>query len=773
MPGTNSIDGINSGLKTSDLVDSIINFERQNAVLLEYQQVEKKASITAYQALQAKFLGFSSTLSKLSRASTFEQSKVTVSDETKLTATATGRLGAGSYALQILEVARNHQLASQGFAESDSTIFGTGNITIQVGDSSEQVIEISEGENTLIGIKNAINNSDAGVTASIINDGTEQNGYRLILTSDKTGSKNAINITSELTGGLNLNYSSATFDSPETVSKDIASTSQISLGSTSAYAGSQNKNYTFTVKGTGTQTIGSDIIELEWSDGTNSGTEYVMMADAEFEVMGADGLTLNFSGGTLTAGDTFSVSTFAPTLQKATDAKIAIGSSEGGGSPITITSDSNKFDNVIENLNLDISATTEVGEVINVYTDVDMDTIHKSIDEFINAYNEVVSYIDTQNKYTKDSESAPPLFGDFTLWSVQSSLRSSLGSVVEGIDSKFNQLYSIGIRTKSDGKIGLVDSSRLEDALKNNLDDVIKLFANSGSSTNNSISFLSATGDTNVGEEFNVDITQVATHGSFSGNPMSKPSNTPITLDSTNNRFRLIFDGLQSNEIALTARTYNSVDELIDELQSKINNDAKIGDRGITVEWVEGEAGQGYLKFNSPSYGSTSRIEMDFTVENNLYDALALTGGTTQKGLNVEGTINGEPATGIGQLLTGDEDNKTTAGLKLKIDITEAQLGDGYESTVVVSKGVASRQADLVNRMTDDSAGLITNRISSLQKQLTSLEERVADIDELLALRRESLLKKFYDMETALGSLNATGDYLKSQADSLESNWKK
>lgn len=773
MAGTNSIDGINSGLDTTALVDSIINFERQNAVLLEYQQVEKKASITAYKALQAKFLGFSSTLAQLSRAATFEKSKVTVSDETKLTATATGRLGAGSYALQILQVARNHQIASQGFSDTDTTIFGTGNITIQVGDGSEQIIDIAEGENTLVGIKNAINNSNAGVTASIINDGTDSNGYRLILTSDKTGADNSINITSSLTGGLNLNYSSATFDSPEMISQDVASTAKVALGSTSAYSGTENKNYTFTVKGTGAQTIGSDIIELEWTDGVNSGTEFVTMADAEFEVIGADGLTLNFSSGTLTAGDSFSISTFAPTLQKATDAKVAIGSSEGGGSPITITSDSNRFDNVIENLNLDISATTEPGEVINIYTDVDMDSIKKSIDGFINAYNEVVSYIDQQNKYTEESESTPALFGDFTLWSVQSSLRSSVGSVVEGIDSKFNQLYSIGIRTKSDGKLGLVDSSRLEEALQNNLDDVIKLFANSGSSTNNSISFLSATGDTNVGEEFNIDITQVATHGSFSGNPLSKPSNTPITLDSTNNRFKLIFDGLVSNEISLTSRTYNTVDELVDEIQAKINYDEKIGDRGITVEWVDSEDGQGYLKFNSPTYGTSSRIEMDFTVENNLYDALGLTGGTSEKGLNVEGTINGEPATGVGQFLTGDEDNETTAGLKLKVDLTEAQLGEGYESTVVVSKGVASRQSDLVDRMVDDSAGLITNRITSLQKQLTALEERVADIDELLAKRRESLLLKFWDMESALGSLNSTGDYLKSQIDSLEANWKK
>lgn len=772
MAGTNSIDGLNSGLDTTALVDSIINFERQNAVLLEYQQVEKKASITAYQALQAKFLSFSSTLAKLSRASTFEKSKVDVSDETKLTATATGRLGSGSYALQILAIARNHQIASQGFAESDSAIFGTGNITIQVGDASEQTIEIFEGENNLIGIKNAINNSDAGVTASIINDGTDQNGYRLILTSDKTGSKNSINITSSLTGGLNLNYSSATFDSPESISKDVASTAQISLGATSAYSGSENKNYTFTVKGTGTQTIGSDIIELEWSDGTNTGTEFVTMADAEFEIIGADGLTLNFSSGTLTAGDSFSVSTFAPTLQKASDAKVAIGSSEGGGSPITISSESNKFSNVIENLNLDISATTEPGEVVNIYTDVDMEGIRSSIDDFINAYNEVVAYIDTQNKYTEDSESTPALFGDFTLWSVQSSLRSSLGSIVEGIESKYNQLYSIGIRTKSDGKIGLVDSSRLEDALKNNLDDVIKLFASSGSSSNNSISFLSATGYTKMGEEFNVDITQVATHGSFSGIEITKPSANPITLDSTNNRMKLIFDGLVSNEISLSSRTYNSTDELIDEIQAKINNDSKIGDRGITVEWVDTESGKGYLKFNSPTYGSTSRIEMDFMVENNIYDTIGLTGGAPEKGLNVEGTINGEPATGAGQFLTGDEDNESTAGLKLKIDLTDAQLGDGYESTIVVSKGVASRQSDLVDRLVDDSSGLLTNRVSSLQKQLKSLEERVADIDELLALRRESLLKKFYEMETALGNLNSEGDYLKSQISSLEANWK-
>ena len=90
-----SIDGLISGLNTTEIVNAIITAQRGNAFLLETQVEAKTNEVSTLKALQAKFLALSAQLVTLKRISTFEASAVIVSDDTKLIATGTGRLGSG------------------------------------------------------------------------------------------------------------------------------------------------------------------------------------------------------------------------------------------------------------------------------------------------------------------------------------------------------------------------------------------------------------------------------------------------------------------------------------------------------------------------------------------------------------------------------------------------------------------------------------------------------------------------------------------------------
>lgn len=773
MPGFNSIDGLNSGLNTTEMVDAIMQFERRSAVLLEIQQSKKQIVITAYQALQSKFLSLNANLGILEKKSTFEKYSVDISDDQYLTAVADGRVGTGTYDIQVLDTAKNHQVASVGFESPDASLFGTGTITIQLGNGSIKTIEIGTDNNTLKGIKDAINEANSSINASLVNDGSSTNANRLILTGNKTGLTNTIKFTSNLTGGSEtLNFTSTAFDFPENLSVDSGTTSQLSLGATASYTGSTNKIFTFTVKGTGTQTVGTDIIQIDWTDGVNSGSDFYNTADTEVTVVGADGMTLTLSAGVLNAGDTFQVQSFAPTLQEATNAKIAIGSTSGAGSPIVITSESNVFTNVVENLSITVKEKTEAGKTINLKTDIDIEAIKSSIISFIKSYNDVNKYIDSQNTYGEDSSEVPALLGDFTVLSLQSALQSSFGSKIEGINSQYNQMYSIGIRTKSDGALAIVNNTRFEEALRENLDDVIKLFTSSANSSHRGIVFLSSSPKTRAGIEFEVDITKAATHGGYKGSEITDPASTPIVIGSTNNTLKLNMDGLLSDEITLTEKTYSSYAELVTELQTKIDNDDKLGGKGISVEWIDSGAGKGYLEFKSSTYGSKSKIELNNSITNSAYTALGLISGSKYYGDDVEGTINGEEAEGVGQILKGKEDNKYTEGLQLKITLDASQLSEIVaEGKITVTKGVAARQREKVNNFTDSSTGIIDSRINSLKKQIEFLTARVEDIDERLAQRRTSLYKQFFAMEEALGLLNSTSSFLTLQLASINNNW--
>jgi len=772
MPGAQSIVGIQSGMDTNQIVDAIITFERQNAVLLELQQAEKTNIVSAYKALQAKFLALSTEIARLKRAATFDAAQIQISDDTYLSVSATGRVGVGSYDVQVLSLARNHQLASQGFSDKSLADFGAGTISIAVGDGSAQMITINAGNNSLVGIKTAINNADVGVTASIINDGSTSNAHRLILTGNQTGEANQITVTSSLSGGLNLDFDNSSFDAAETVRFASGTTSSASLGASAAYTGSVNKTYTFTVAGSGEQTVGSDTITLNWTDGANSGSIEIAAADTEVALTGggADGLTIQLAAGKMTAGDKFQVSTFAPVLQEASDARVSLGSSGGAGSPIEITSTTNTFRDVISGLTLNVLKETAAGDSITVNTDVDTGGIKSGIADFIQRYNDVMEFIDKQNTYNQDTGESGVLFGDFTLWSMQNSLRSALAARIVGIDGEFTHLYAVGIRTMATGRLALANPSKLEAALRNNLDDVIKLFSDSGQSTNSFIEFMSAGVDTDMTGTFDVDISQAATQGGYRGAGLLNPDSTDLILESTTNRLKLKIDGINSDELVLAAKTYTSADELVAEIQAKIDADARIGKFGVTVEWVDLGAG-GYLQFHSSTYGSNSKVEIVTGVANNAYQALGLAGGAVMTGQDVAGAINGEEARGTGQYLTGAEDNETTAGLKLKVTLTPGQLVSGADGSITLSQGVASKLDKMLDSLTKSGDGVFDRRIKAYDNQVQHLQERITEIDDRLTLRREALYKQFYEMELTLSGLSAQSDYLNAQLTNMNNLW--
>ena len=344
----------------------------------------------------------------LSRTDTFDQTKISVSDEDYLTATAGSNVGVGTYSLNIIALAQNHQIASQGFSKEEAAKIGTGTITITVGDASPRTITIDTGSGTLEGIKNAINSAKVGVKASVINDGTASNPYRLLLTGDTTGAKNKITVSSNLTGTKIPDFSSTSFDQVEELSFAAAATSTPNLGTTASYTGSQNKTYTFTVGGVGTQTVGSGDIALNWTDGTNNGSIIVSSADTEVELSGAgsDGFKLSFAAGTLVAGDTFQVQSFAPLLQQAQDAQISMGSTSGGGSPITVTSETNLVKDLIPGVTLNLKQVTTTSP-ITVSVERDLAGIEKQVDDFVTKFNDVLSALDEQFTYDSTATDKP------------------------------------------------------------------------------------------------------------------------------------------------------------------------------------------------------------------------------------------------------------------------------------------------------------------------------------------------------------------------------
>src|SRR5690554_5520319 len=201
--------GLGSGVLSSDLIDKIITAERSSVDLrLDCREELAEARITAYGEIKSKMAQIQSAAITLSSPTLTGATKVTSSDESILTATGSAAADPGNYNVEVLNVAKSHSLATGTYGGYDEvvgsgklvfsfgklTYDGSGNVTGQEPNikTPSKTLEIDSSNNTLAGIRDAINNADMGVNATIVNDGT---GYRLQIVSAETGEENAMTIS--------------------------------------------------------------------------------------------------------------------------------------------------------------------------------------------------------------------------------------------------------------------------------------------------------------------------------------------------------------------------------------------------------------------------------------------------------------------------------------------------------------------------------------------------------------------------------------------------
>ena len=139
----------------------------------------------------------------------------------------------------------------------------------------------------------------------------------------------------------------------------------------------------------------------------------------------------------------------------------------------------------------------------------------------------------------------------------------------------------------------------------------------------------------------------------------------------------------------------------------------------------------------------------------------------TLPGLDVEGTINGESATGTGQILTGDSGNATSDGLSLLIELVQSEVIAGPEGVITLVDGIGARVADRLEALTDPVDGRLVNRTNTLNRKIDELEDDITRMGKLLEDKRSSLLADFARLEASLAVLNAQGDFLLAQLESL------
>jgi flagellar hook-associated protein 2 len=540
--------------------------------------------------------------------------------------------------------------AAAGLTAGTGGAYLGGSFTQDANQTSGSIV-IDSKNNSLQGIRDAINKASLGVTATIVSDGSA-NPYHLVLTSTKTGAKSSMKISVSAT------------DTGGTPDADIASM----LG---------------------------------------------------YDPAGAQG------------------------MQQTTAAQSTQLSVNG----IAVSSETNTVSEAIQGVTLNVNT---VGKT-NVTVNNDTAALKANLNSFVKAYNDLNTTIKGVSSYNDATKTAGPLFGDTTIRSLQTSLRNQFTAGLTGLNGGLTQLSQVGIAFTKDGTLAL-DSSKLDTAMKSNLNDIAGLFAVVGSSTDSLVSFEGSSTTTKPGD-YPVHVTRLATQGTIAGDALSPATTTIIpgtkwrvTLDQFN-------DNVSSSRVAtveLPAGSYSPA-QLATAVQSAINGVSSFAGNGSSVSATVN--GNGGLSVASNKYGSLSNIQIEAVA------GTAPVFGTAKPltGIDVAGTINGEAATGVGQLLTasgGDAD-----GLQVKITGGSVPADRG---SVGFSQGYAYQLTKLAGNYVGTD-GLLQDRKDGFNATIKDIDKQRQLMNTRLADTEKRYRAQYTALDMSISSMQTTSTYLTQQ----------
>lgn len=413
------------------------------------------------------------------------------------------------------------------------------------------------------------------------------------------------------------------------------------------------------------------------------------------------------------------------TRQAALDAQFFLNTDPDANPTAYITRQSNSIDDVIEGVTLQLNQVDSSPVTLNVTTDTG--GITEYIDGFIEQFNAAITFLNEQFTYDEAKGMAGVLSGESTARKAQSDLLGIVSSRVAGLEEgdKYKTLSTIGIDMGNDGTLS-VDSTKLEEALNNDLDNVIRLFRNQGNSTSSEISYSGKSSDTVAGT-YAVNITRVAEQAEITAD--SAVDTTLGSSEADNETLTFALSG-QSVNVSLT------YDMTIAQIVSAVNT--AFEDAGFNAYATQSG---NILSVLSDEYGSSQILSVSST------GTKIFSADKSDSGVDVAGTLGGNAATGNGKRLTG-----TSGDSKGLMVFVESQtVGD--KGQVSLTYGVGEQLRMRMYDLTFPYTGLLARNVEALDTQLENIDEKIAEINRRLAEEEELLITQYTKANEALAQL--------------------
>ena len=208
---------VGSGLNTTEIIDALVNAERapREKIITDGKE-ERNVSISALGQVKTELSGFNSSLGLVKSVSGL--APVQPATAARIDITDASKAVAFNHQLEVQSLATAQTLVFDGFTAPEQEL-GAGSLTISFGtwsggsftadaNASDATITIADGADSLSDIRNAINEADIGVTASLI---TTSSGNVSLMLKSATGADKALRIVATETvsgsGLAGLDYS--------------------------------------------------------------------------------------------------------------------------------------------------------------------------------------------------------------------------------------------------------------------------------------------------------------------------------------------------------------------------------------------------------------------------------------------------------------------------------------------------------------------------------------------------------------------------------------
>ena len=368
-----SFNSIGSGIDFGAITDAIVSDRGRPIRQLVTKQATFRSRVDSLKQLNAKLITFSDAVKALSDKALGSGKTASSSSSNVVTATASNTAANGTTNVEVVRLATSLAQASTGFASSQSTVLASGatSATFELRKGSATTgtqITIDTNNNSLAGLRDAINAANAGVSAQIVDVSGNGTQNQLVLNSTDTGVNGRVEI--------------------------------VETSSTGTLSALNLRNL-------------------------NPPTGSLSQLDSEVKI---SGLTLNRSSNTIS------------------------------GAIAGVT------------LNLKDVGTTKVS------TSNDTTALKGKLGGFVDAFNDLQEFINTQFKIDDKGRTTGVLAGDSTLRVIQQNLRDVISKTSSNNGGSFNNLTQIGISKDSKGKLN-IDQSVINEKLGSSLSDVQALLA--------------------------------------------------------------------------------------------------------------------------------------------------------------------------------------------------------------------------------------------------------------------------------------------------------